>query len=168
MTNLNYLKHLGIVLPPIEEPDSTLKGSDIISKIRAFYLRIENTKIENKECFPGFFLELLHDYPNSMCDYHVNDVLGLLIALFYHESHPTEEYQQKHSDPWPGYSLDDLSELFDRSKQTIAKAIGDKSAEAQQLLRHPSLAAEAKEIALRELIEAEKQKLLEERDKKTK
>jgi len=131
--SLYPLKREGVKLPP-KETEENLTGKEIVDKIRSFYRRLEKSHREQVVDFAeAEFLELLCDYPHSMCKRDMSDTLKLLIALVYFGSKP--EYREDMSeDPWQGYTYDDLSLMFDRSKASIHQAIREKEVEAKHLL----------------------------------
>ncbi|MCD6240405.1 hypothetical protein J7K27_02625 [Candidatus Bathyarchaeota archaeon] len=128
---MSSLRKRGVRLPPMETEDG-LTARDIMDKIRSFYVRFERSRNkEISEFAESYFLELLHEYPKSMCSRHLTESMQLLIALYYFDSKPSPEEK----DPlWNGFSYEDLSIIFDRSKATIHEAIIRKEAEAKQLL----------------------------------
>jgi len=170
---LTLLKNKGIRLPAVETEDG-ISAKEIMDKVRSFYLRLEKCDSDESEYAEGDFLELLYHYPKSMVAKHMTDTLKQLIAIIYFESKP-EKVEKKETtflcvgdkkikwepDVWEGYSYDDLAVLFDLSKSSIHQAIGEKEKEAKQLLEEVRLRVKAKAIALEQLVEEEKQKLLE-------
>jgi len=149
------LKKKGIPLPPIESEDG-LESKDFMKKMRSFYVKLEKSHSETADFAEGYFLELLFNYPKSMCNRHMTDMLKLLIALIYFESKPPPEEEKP---LWQGFSYEDLALMFDRSKASIHEAIRQKEAETKRLLAKVQMHGKAKEIALEQLIEEEKQKL---------
>lgn len=156
---LSSLRKRGVRLPPMETEDG-LTARDIMDKIRSFYVRFERSRNkEISEFAESYFLELLHEYPKSMCSRHLTESMQLLIALYYFDSKPNPEEK----DPlWNGFSYEDLSIIFDRSKATIHEAIIRKEAEAKQLLEEARLKEKAKAVAFEQLVKEEKMKLKEE------
>lgn len=151
------LRKKGIQLPPIESEDG-LEAKDFMDKMRSFYVKLEKSHSETADFAEGYFLKLLFNYPKSMCNRHMTDVLKLLIALIYFESKPRAEEE----DPiWNGFSYEDLSLIFDVSKATVHEAIKQREEEAKKLIASVQLREKAKEIALEQLVEEEKQKLKE-------
>jgi len=71
----------------------------------------------------------------------------------------------KNQDYWPGYSYDDLAVIFDLSKATVHESVRQKKIEIKQLLEKPNLRKEARALALEELKQEEKLKLLHEKPK---
>jgi hypothetical protein len=105
------MKRKNIPLPP-SETEEGLTANDIMHVIRSFYLRME--KINNDDVTDyaeGSFLELLKDYPKSMCSQHLTETMKELIALIYFESKPEPEKK----DPlWEGFSYEQLALYFCR------------------------------------------------------
>jgi len=153
MSSLYLMKKQGIPLPPVESEDG-LTAKDIMDKIRSFYRRYEKNDAEFVE---ADFLDLLRNYPKSMCDRHLTESAKLLIALYYFHNRP----EDTEDDPvWKGFSYEDLGIIFDVSKATVFTAIREKKAEAKQLLAEPKLRTKARELALEELKQEEKTKLM--------
>jgi len=153
--NLAILKNKGIVLPP-SETEEGLTAKEIMDKIRSFYIKFEKCNSLMSDYAEGYFLELLYHYPKSMCNRHMTENQKLLMALIYFESKPKPEEENP---VWNGFSYEDLSIIFDCSKATVHEAIRQKEAEAKKLLAGVQLRERAKEIALKQLVEEEKQKL---------
>lgn len=151
---------------PAPETEDGLTAQDIMDRIRSFYLKMEKANSEVTDFAEGYFLELLRYYPQSLCSRDMTDALKLLIALLYYGSKPDPEDKEP---IWNGYSYEDLGLVFDRSKATIHEAIMQRGDDAKRILSEGELRAEAKKIALEQLIEEEKQRLREEsqRDKET-
>jgi predicted DNA-binding protein YlxM (UPF0122 family) len=154
--SLNNLRTEGIALPPIETEEG-LTAKDIMDKIRSFYIRFEKYSGESADFMEGYFLELLRDYPKSLCSRNMTESEKQLITMIYVESKPNPESEDK--DPWPGYSYEDLAVMFDISKATVHQAIRQKETEAKRLLEEARLKQTAKKIALAELVAEEKEKL---------
>ncbi|MGB9756484.1 MAG: hypothetical protein ACPLVJ_01720 [Candidatus Bathyarchaeales archaeon] len=152
--SLDLMETRGVKLPPRETDVSGLTAQQIIEKIRSFWNRCKSDNNQDSDIAPIDFLELLEAYPVSMCGFHMSDSLKLLAALIYFYSKP----ENPESD-YEGLSMDYLALIFDRSKKTIHDAIREKEAEAKKILEEAKLSKEAREIALRELIEEEKRKL---------
>lgn len=164
MNLIGVLKNKGVALPPMEKEDD-LTAKDIMDKIRNFYNKLEKCTSVTRDFAEGYFLELLYCYPQSMCSRHMTENQKLLMALIYFESKPRQEEENP---IWNGFSYEDLSLIFDVSKATVHEAIKQREEEAKKLLVDVQLREKAKEIALKELIVEEKQKLLErEENRKT-
>jgi len=149
----------GIRIPPRETDVSGLTAEQIIGKIRSFWERCKKDNSQDSDVAPIDFLELLEAYPVSMCSFHMTDSLKLLVALMYFD----KPENPKEGD-WEGLTMDYLALIFDRSKKTIHDCIKEKEQEAKKILEEAKLRKEAKEIALRELIEEEKLKLKQSRE----
>ncbi|MCS7114156.1 MAG: hypothetical protein RMJ15_03425 [Nitrososphaerota archaeon] len=156
--SLDLMDSRGIKLPPREKDVSGLTDVKVIDKIRGFWERYRKEANADNEFAPVDFLELLEAYPVSMCSYHMTDSLKLLVALMYFESREKTENSALLND-YEGLSMDYLALIFDRSKKTIHDAIKEKEAEAKRIIGEAKLRKEAREIALRKLIEEEKAKL---------
>jgi len=162
---IRLLQSLGVKLPQTENEFSNVKVEDLIGKMRSFYERFEKVTNADNEFAPMDFLELLTYYPVSMCSFHQTETLKLLIALFYYWDKQKESEEEEND--YEGYSMDYLSLIFDKSKSSIHQAIKDKEAEAKAIIEESKLRNKAKEIALEQLIEEEKQKLKQNRIEQT-
>jgi predicted DNA-binding protein YlxM (UPF0122 family) len=104
------------------------------------------------------FLHLLAYYPKSMTSYNLTPLMQKLIAFIYFYSQNSKEVK---------LSMDDLAELFHRSKSTIYDCI-QKHGELEKMLKdeieQERLRAKAQKEAYKQLIEEEKQKLKLERE----
>lgn len=160
--NLDLMAKRGIPLPPVEAPDG-LTADQILKKINSFYLRKEQKPSEIDDFAEAYFLELLRDYPVSMCAQHLTDSQKLLIALLYIEDR--FDGKPKEKGEWEGYSYEHLGVMFDRSKATIFDAIHEKESQARQILKEASMRQEAKSIALDIMVKEEKEKLKKEQNK---
>ena len=156
--NLSLLRNRGIPLPEIET-ENGLSAKDIMDQIRSVYRKWGKKRDDYAE---AEFLELLYNYPQSMCSRHMTSTLKRLIAIVYFES----KLDPKEENPlWNGYSYEDLAIMFNKSKAAIHEAIRQKEAEIKQLLEEAKLLVKAREIALQELVQEEKLKLLEKQPK---
>jgi hypothetical protein len=162
---IRLLTYWGVKLPQTENDFSNVKAEDLIGKMRSFYERLEKVENADNEFAPMDFLELLTYYPTSMCSFHQTETLKLLIAVFYYWD-KEKEREEKEND-YEGYSMDYLSLIFDRSKSSIHQAIKDKEAEAKIIIEESKLRNKARQIALEQLIEEEKQKLKQNRIEQT-
>jgi len=162
---IRLLTYWGVKLPQTENDFSNVKVEDLIGKMRSFYERLDKVANADNEFAPMDFLELLTYYPASMCSFHMNETLKLLISIFYLWDKQKESGEE--GDDYEGYSMDYLSLIFDRSKSSIHQAIKDKEAEAKAIIEESKLRNKAKEIALEQLIEEEKQKLKQNRIEQT-
>jgi hypothetical protein len=162
---IRLLKSLGVKLPQTEDDLVNVKAEDLIGKMRSFYERFEKVQSADNEFAPMDFCELIAYYPASMCSFHQTETLKLLIALFYYWDKQKESEEEEND--YEGYSMDYLSLIFDRSKSSIHQAIKDKEAEAKAIIEEAKLRTKAKEIALQQIIEEEKQKLKQNRIEQT-
>jgi hypothetical protein len=153
---IRLLKSLGVKLPQTENEFSNVKAEDLIAKMRSFYERFEKVQSADNEFAPMDFLELIAYYPASMCSFHMNETLKLLIALFYYWDKQKESEEKENEE---GCSMDYLSLVFDKSKSSIFEAVRQKGEEAKQLIEEAKLRTKAREIAFREIVEQEKEKL---------
>ena len=85
--NLSLLRNKGVQLPEIETEDG-LTAKQIMDKIRSFYRRYEKRTDEWSE---AEFLELMCNYPQSMCARAMTDTLKQVITLVYLDSKPTKQ-----------------------------------------------------------------------------
>ncbi len=152
--SLWILKKKGVILPSTETEEG-LSAKDFMDKMRNFYAKLAKAHGDITDGAEIYFLELLFNYPKSMVNRHMTETLKLLVALMYFESKPEPEDK----DAWQGFSYEELGLLFDRSKATIHEVIKQKETEAKQLLADVQLREQAKEIALKQMVEEEKQKL---------
>lgn len=155
-------------LPQKETDLDDLTAQQIIDKINAFYQRFMEVNFDMNEIAESEFLQALASYPVSMCSYNMTETLKLVIALAYFGSKPTEKELAEESDPWEGYSYEDLAFIFDRSKASISEAIKKKESEAKAIIEEANLHEKAKSKALEELIQEEKLKLRQNRQSETK
>jgi hypothetical protein len=145
-------------LPAIERDLSKLTIEEIIEKTREFWHRYEKASLinENAQFAPMYFTQLLAYYPVSLCKRDISDTLKLLIAMSYFGTKPKKDDK----DPiWNGFSYEDLSIIFVRSKASIHAAIRDNKLEAIDLLQSVDLREEARKIAFSQLIIEEKEKM---------
>lgn len=152
--SLDLMEERGIKIPPREMDVSGLTAQQIIERIRSFWERCKKDSSQDSDVAPIDFLELLEAYPVSMCSFHMTEQLKLVVALIYFDSKPENPQSENE-----GLSMDYLALIFDRSKKTIHDAIKEKEQEAKRILEEAKLRKEARELALRELIEEEKEKL---------
>ena len=155
--NLAFLRKKGIMLPAIET-EKGLKAKDMMDKIKGFYTRLDKASGDIADFAPCYFLELLANFPLSICSRNMIETCKKLITLYYFASKPNPEEEEP---IWDGFSYEDLSLIFDRSKASIHDAIKEKEVEVKELLEEVSLKAKARALALEELVEEEKKKLLE-------
>jgi hypothetical protein len=181
-----YLKRKNVPLPDIEPLDG-LSAEDIIKAIRSFHKRFEDAHVTEIEesCVLCDFIDLLVDYPQSMLDRYMGDKLQLICALIYEEDQNNPDQQKQYEDycnkvdewehsgmshseakqlkesnkPDPCYSYDLLSLVFDRSKSTIHDAVKRKEEEVKKMLEEVWMREEARDIALKEMVAEEKEKL---------
>jgi hypothetical protein len=162
---IRLLTYWGVKLPQTENDFSNVKVEDLIGKMRSFYERLEKVANADNELAPMDFLELLTYYPTSICSFHMNETLKLLISIFYLWDKQKESEEKENG--YEGYSMDYLALIFDRSKSSIHEAVRQKGEEAKQLIEEAKLRNKAKKIALEQLIEEEKQKLKQNRIEQT-
>ena len=157
---INRLRSEGYDLPAIETDVSTLAKEEIFERVQDFWRRYDKITSSDDEFAPVYFVELLAKYPVSLCKRQMTDTLKLLIALFYFDSKPNPEEKEP---IWNGYSYDNLALIFVRSKASIHDAIKEKEAKAKAILNHVQLRKKAREIALQQLVDEEKERLRTER-----
>jgi len=175
---LTYLKQKGISLPPVESADG-ITVQDMINRMRGFLKRLYESHCDIVD-FASDFMELLLEYPKSMCDYNMGDTLQLIATIIYFEGQPSpedyEQYEKKAKEmkqdygslfkesylpdrPEADFSYEHLSVMFNRSKATIHEAIRKKETQAKQLVAEARLRQKAKGMALDQLVHEEKEKL---------
>ena len=135
------------------ENEGKLTAKDIMDKVRNIQSRGDG-EVDSSE-----FIELLARYPNSICTRIMSDKLKLIIALLREEDIHEENGKQCY-----GFSYEKLSILFDRSKASIYEAIHEKRDEAKRILKENQLKAKVHDIALAELVQEEKIKLIQEKE----
>lgn len=154
--SLNIMRSRGIPLPQIETADG-LTAKEILDKIWSFYAKLDSSHSEIDDFAEGYFLQILRDYPKSLCAQHMTDSLIQLIATLYFDDRIEEKPKEKGD--WEGYSYEHLALMFVRSKATIHQAVHQKETEVKQLLKEAMLRGKARSIALEELVKEEKEKL---------
>jgi len=138
----------------LEETDySTLTVQEIMQKIKDFLTS------DPSDASYVIFLNYLARFPVSMCKREVSDKLKLFIGFNYRFGIPTPEQMENGAGQ---ISMDDLAEWFGRSKATVSDYI-EKTESAwkgfQRLVEEERLREQAHNIALKELVEEEKEKL---------
>jgi hypothetical protein len=128
-----------------EENEAGLTAKDIMEKIRHI---CDNDKGDGSL---ETFLLFLRRYPQSICTRTMSDKIKLLMALY-------REELLEISDPIK-ISYEELGALFDRSKSSVFQAVNEKGEEAKRILTESKLRMKAKDIALAELVQEEKDKL---------
>lgn len=111
---LAQAKLSGIQLPKRENDVSSLTVSDFMDKIQTVWLKTSSKKY--RQYYVREFLELIVDYPVSICSRGVSETLKHLINLMH----------QNRKD----LSYDDLAIIFGRSKASIHTAIKGGKGEA--------------------------------------
>lgn len=162
---IEILRSEGNEIPPIETDISDVTKEEIIDKVKEFQSKFERITSNDDEFAPFYFVELLANYPVSLCKRQMTDTLKLLMALFYFHSKPSPEEKEP---VWNGFSYENLALIFARSKASIHGAIRQKQAEAEAILSHVQLRKKAREIALQQLVDEEKEKLRTERNNQDK
>lgn len=174
--SVRILRGKEVPLPPIESEDG-LTAKAIMDKIRSFYRRFERVDSSQEEWIESYFLDLLYNYPQSMCNRHMTPELKQVMNLLYFESKPEPEKDEhgnikKVKDVDMGLSFDDLAMMFDVSKATVHEVIRQGKKEAKELLEIPKLKMEAKRKMRHAIVEEEMRKFYkkqqEERRKPTK
>ena len=134
------------------EDGNGLTAHHILELIRDFL------KGDPNEVNTYIFLHLLAYYPNSMTSYNLTPLMQRLIAISYYYCKNTKGIK---------LSMDDLAEIFHRSKSTIHDAV-QKHHFIEKMLKAEAeeerLRRKAKEVAFKQLIEEEKQKLKESKE----
>ena len=118
-------------LPSFEDlSPHSLKANEIMDKIRDFYARWEKSGYD--DLAPLYFVELLKFYPVSICKRDMSDTLKTLITLAYFDSKPSPRDKEP---IWEGFSYDDLSLIFCRSKASIHDAIIENEAQVKNIIK---------------------------------
>lgn len=142
-----------ILLDEFREDAEGLTAKQILDLINDF------VKGEHGEVEASIFLKLLAYYPKSMTSYQLTPLMQVLIATVYHIGQ-SGSYSTK-------LSMEDLAEVFCRSKKTIHDCVQKHHHLIDEIfkpmLEEEKLRKEAREIALRELVEEEKRKLKNEK-----
>jgi predicted DNA-binding protein YlxM (UPF0122 family) len=140
----------------IEEYRESAEGLNAQQIIDLIYDYLNNHGANEVNTY--IFLHLLAYYPKSMTSYNLTPLMQKLIAFIYFYSQNSKEVK---------LSMDDLAELFHRSKSTIYDCI-QKHGELEKMLKdeieQERLRVKAQKEAYKQLIEEEKQKLKLERE----
>ena len=172
---------------PEKDIGEGLTAQDILAQLESYSEACENAPGEGNMdgIFDGYFIELLANYPNSMCRHQIGDKLQYLIALFYSEGTPSPqelaaydmEKAQHDKEPWKYpitifkpeqlWSYDNLALIFNCSKASVYAAIHKHKDEAEKAVEDVRLHTTAKDLALRELVEKEKLRLETEKNRGT-
>ena len=132
---------------------STLTAKEIIDKIRDF---IANNKEDRNYII---FLDYLAHYPVSMCKREVSPLLERLIGFHYRIANPNKEQLENGAKKT---SMDDLSEIFCRSKATISDYVNATESlwqQAQAGQQQLAMREKAKVQAYEDMVKEERAKL---------
>ena len=140
--------------PFVKEDVSLLTTEDIRDKIRDF---VESEPID-EHCI--IFLHYLSNYPVSICRRNVSPVLKHLIGFHYRLG---EQYKKEHYKKAKPVSMEELAQIFGRSKATIHECVSETENSWKEFLRFKEQEEEGEAIARRELIEEAKERLREEK-----
>jgi len=143
-----YFSHLW------EKDLSSLDSQDIIDKMIEFLN--SNPKDENYACF----LFYLTHFPVSMCKRSVSSKLKFLIGFHYRLGVPQKK-DQKHINR---VSMEELAEIFGRSKATIHECIKETEIRWKNFQAFVKRQTEIEAKAEKELVEEAKARLLKERE----
>lgn len=186
MTVLSSLSKKGVKLPTPETCDG-IGAQAVIDKIRSYMTKAEKG-YNDSYLLDGEFLELISTYPESMCSRNLGDNLQLVMALVYEDGQPTpqelieweaqkrvirEQHQFdtpteiektiKEHEPQQAFSYEHLAIMFNCSKSTVNFALKRKGVQAKAILEPIHAREQAHEQAVKELVEEEKKKLLDDR-----
>jgi hypothetical protein len=177
--SISQFKKWGYELPEKDSGEG-LTAFDILRCLDDYLTACDKAQGESNMdgMFDGYFIELLTNYPNSMCKRQLGEKLQYLIALFYAEGTPSQEeiatYEMEKSkhdkEPWQYpltllapeqvWTYDNLALIFNVSKASIFAAIHKYQDEAAKAVDDIRLHTTAKDLALKELVELEKLKLM--------
>jgi len=143
-----YFSHLW------EKDLSSLGSQDIIDKMKDFLN--SNPKDENYACF----LFYLTHFPASLCKRSVSPKLKFLIGFHYRLGVP----QKKDQKSIQRVSMEELAEIFGRSKATIHECIRETETTWRSFQAYSERQREIEGKAERELIEEAKARLCKERE----
>jgi hypothetical protein len=176
--SLSDLELRGVKIPEKETYLGDLTANQIVEKINTFHERLRReAHLQVAPFAEAYFLDLIALYPVSMCSRNMSDALKLVAALFYFGSKPEKEENGKASEedlkakelfprnkPSPvygGYSFEDLSLIFGRTRVTIVEAIKQKRKEAKVMLEEATLRCASERTSLEELTDEEKRILVQ-------
>jgi hypothetical protein len=145
-------------LEEFDETDySQVSSAAIIQRIKEFL------STDPSEISCTIFLNLIARYPIGMCSPHPSPILKSIMGFIYHAGQPTPQQEKEGIEK---VSMEEVSEWFLRSKATIKEYVDTTEGiwkEIQRRVEEEKLRKKAKDIALKELVEEEKQKLLSEK-----
>lgn len=176
--SIRYLKDKGYELPPFDTGEG-LTGQDILGVVDSYLKACEHAPGEGNidGIFDGYFMEAPVAYPNAMCSHKLGAKIEQVIALSYEEGLPTKEqleewrakcqqlreygYKDKQlpDEPGPSFTYENLALIFNCSKSTVYAAIHKYHSIAVKMVDDVRLHTTAKDIALKELVEEEKERL---------
>jgi hypothetical protein len=191
MTELDALRKIDVILPEPEDPNN-VSASDIIATLKRFDEKSdEKPDLNIDRSLDCMFLELLYTYPKSMSSRNLGPTLQYIIALYYEDGQPNmikheaeiAKFEADHSVltheelvkafPWvyeveeQAWSYDNLAILFCCAKSSICQAVAKYGPQAEKAIHDARLHAQVKDIALKELVNEEKEKLKLEQNKIT-
>lgn len=176
--DVSDLELRGVKLPERETFLGDLTAQQIVEKIEDFHRRLKKENHLSVAPFAEtYFLNLIALYPVSMCSRTMTDTLKLVAAIFYFGSKSSTEEKTTEEEPkikelfpqiksYPfhnGYSFEDLSLIFDRTRTAIVESIKQKGKEAQIILEEASLRA-SKKASIEVLTEEEKKVLVQKKN----
>jgi len=135
---------------------SSLTAQEMIDKMNEF---LNSKPKPQDESYPQFLFYLTH-FPVSMCKRTVSKKLKYLIGFHYRLGIP----QKKHEKNINPVSMEELAEVFGRSKATIHECVEGTKESWSELEKKLYFKENLREKAERELIEEEKARLLKERE----
>lgn len=140
--------------PIVKEDMSNLTVNEILEKIKEFN---DSNPIDEHY---KVFLHYLAQYPVSMCKRRVSHLLKFLIGFHYRYGQMLKEEHFKTVKP---VSMEELAQIFGRSKATIHECIKDTEGYWKEFLELMEKEKEIETKAERELIEEAKERLRKEK-----
>jgi len=153
-----YRVNVGLTLTEgkslIEEDLASLGVQEILEKIEEFI----NSEPDDEQYI--VFMHYLAKYPVSMCKRNVSRLLRFLIGFHYRYGQLLKE---KHFKTVKPVSMEELAQIFGRSKATIHECIKDTEEQWKEFLELKKREEEIEAEAERELIEEAKERLRQEK-----
>jgi len=157
-----YRVDVGLTLaegaPFVEEDLSSLTVQEILDKIKDFL------KCDPIDEHHIIFLHYLVNYPVSMCKRSVSQTLKFLIGFHYRLG---EEFKKEPFKEAKTVSMEELAEIFERSKATIHECVSETETSWKEFLTLREKQKDIEAKAERELIEERKARLRKEKGLET-
>ena len=154
-----YRVYVGLTLaegePFVKEDLSNLTVQEILDKIKDFL------KSEPRDEHYIIFLHYLANYPVSMCKRSVSQTLKFLIGFHYRLG---EELKKESFKEAKTVSMEELAEIFERSKATIHDCVSETETSWKEFLTSREKQKDIEAKAERELIEEAKARLRQEKE----